>query len=1103
MTYTRPATSTVDAFFKPAKQTGDLGSGGNVEPGVSRAGTFIDNRNPNDIVRNAALRQRETEDFIGGLLGLVGGGGGSSDGGGTNSRGGGIIFDVIDGQASKAFGEFAANGGLEKLRSDNPEYKETVDWLQTQNPLFRNRVEGARALGGVEEYTKNLAIDTSADERLSDPNLTPEQKAQIKAEIQAPLREKYLTGIPGKFLAPLIPALTEREASINSSIYGKERSKQLAAGRGAEARSVDVYLDSFGTVVTQRQKDDPTYDGVADLKAALPNFFMSSSSIDAVGKANLLVARVQSRVLYLTSEGRTEEAKAILDGFTKLGQQGGVEFNNQNAYNLALNERGSTLRSEFEELSGRMGDIFKQKNDEAIVFGMRDRIEALAKAQDYDGLADLAANMGQLRLVREIASQTLAQAKEQETEAEADKIADLRLKLYSKEITKDEAMKIIKNDGSLSGAAKLSAMDQVERSDDNDPAAKNFAQAAQAASRNTQAADKAGRLAIENINSLPSDPKVAAALQSQLASDIGYNAMNKTAKQAEAGIAKGEKWDAKTYNDAYLKNLKISMDEEVKKQNNETVTKNAQKTAIDNELSYIRRAASQGLSGMELFSPRIQRMAKEQGKPNPQGARSILEEMMRGALLWKAGSREPVKLFGKKEKPNEVDDVRVRNMIESQTREGQKARDKQRGIAPRVPGQRFVTSTKVPGMGMMAPGGAVDSLARNLGISDNYIAIEPNGKAFGGRTQTLYGIKAGTGYRADHEDHVHHAARNPKEAMELALFLSKKGHRITEFKGWKQFVSDRPNNPNSDHFNGTGFDIPGGPETHAKVLRDINEFYRNRAGINPGSPVGIAASRAGQSLSRFVAPASQALAPLAQALWGAQPGGSRNGANLPLSAVTPQGVAALGSLVTGRQAMGASTPALPQVAAAGRTGVLPQAISLNHPIYIAIGIAEGTRTADGGFTKAWHGHPDPSGRPGTNKGTVSNNSGKPAAVVDREWTRSLTQTMMKAAPFVAKLAQPGTVGYNRLMFNIADLAVQAPAALSDFIKKLPSLASKGFSVDAIAKARADSYYDPADGKWKFDKEAFGNYSGLLADQRRRAYAWEYKKSLGPPSRGKP
>jgi len=186
---------------------------------------------------------------------------------------------------------------------------------------------------------------------------------------------------------------------------------------------------------------------------------------------------------------------------------------------------------------------------------------------------------------------------------------------------------------------------------------------------------------------------------------------------------------------------------------------------------------------------------------------------------------------------------------------------------------------------------------------------------------------------------------------------------------------------------------------------------------------------------------------------------------------------------------------LPQIVASAPVRPLPLAITTDmHPWFVAIGINEGTRTANGGYTKNYFGHIDPKDK-NRNVGTVSGGGvrggGGSPQVVDRIWAGKLTkQAMVAASLLMARGFNQGTLGFQRVMFNYLDLHVQSPAAAGTFIQKLSQMMKGGLTIEAIAKARADSYYYP-DGRWG----GAWPYPRLLQDQRSRAGTFDYKKRL--------
>ena len=221
-------------------------------------------------------------------------------------------------------------------------------------------------------------------------------------------------------------------------------------------------------------------------------------------------------------------------------------------------------------------------------------------------------------------------------------------------------------------------------------------------------------------------------------------------------------------------------------------------------------------------------------------------------------------------------------------------------------------------------------------------------------------------------------------------------------------------------------------------------------------------------------------------------GSAANAGELPDMTVNDEQIELLAKLWSGREKPTLTTPAAPQVQASAPTKPIPLAIRNDrHEFFVAIGINEGTRTANGGYTKAYFGHRD-RGDGNINRGTVSGGRGNTLTPkqVDARWMGVLTDASIKYSGILKRLGlQPSTQGYNRVMFNILDLTVQAPAAVQTFVTKLNRVKSQNWTVEAIAKARADSFY-------RYDgtlATSFPNYQTLFQDQRSRAGTFDYKK----------
>lgn len=169
----------------------------------------------------------------------------------------------------------------------------------------------------------------------------------------------------------------------------------------------------------------------------------------------------------------------------------------------------------------------------------------------------------------------------------------------------------------------------------------------------------------------------------------------------------------------------------------------------------------------------------------------------------------------------------------------------------------------------------------------------------------------------------------------------------------------------------------------------------------------------------------------------------------------------------------------------------------DHPFAIAIGINEGTRRADGSKNPAWSGHTDPAkSGPAAGKRNVGTFSSRfhtdPLAADAANVTKLAASQRKHKAILQSYGVVEGSPDYNDLMFNILDLEIQAPGAVNDFVKSIPSIVAEGVSPSVIATYRANAFYIP--GTQTLDAPGFNNnYNLLLLDQRRRAGTFTLKR----------
>ncbi|PZV13789.1 MAG: hypothetical protein DCF22_10090 [Leptolyngbya sp.] len=153
---------------------------------------------------------------------------------------------------------------------------------------------------------------------------------------------------------------------------------------------------------------------------------------------------------------------------------------------------------------------------------------------------------------------------------------------------------------------------------------------------------------------------------------------------------------------------------------------------------------------------------------------------------------------------------------------------------------------------------------------------------------------------------------------------------------------------------------------------------------------------------------------------------------------------------------------------------------------IAIGVAEGTRTPDGGRTSIWQQHIDP-GNYAKNQGTFSWQL-EAASVADAE-QKGLNRIRQEAIPHLLQDAETMGVSLSMdILVQGADLWNQSPQAGADFVENLQQCQQgekQEFAVVLCARVR--SYVNPSTGE--VEAAGFGNDPlALRADQQRRMQA---------------
>jgi len=979
MTYSRPGTSEVNAFFRPATPNRVSGAP-DQRVSLGPSGPLLDNRNAAIAGRNAGQGLAEVASFLDQFT----------------KTAAPIYNAYADEQAKKQVGElFQTTDGQALLRSGDANTRQT---LRALSPRAQELAYESLAQGAVASYGQALAVEVNNNQLLKNPQISFEDRSKEFARIRANVAERSgLTTVPPEYVAGFAPQVLQIEATVKGQSY-EGLTKNIVQDQDTNIRR-KLGTDLEGLTAVRERLIAETPDGVAGFEQRSRKFIQDTYKTYADQGiytsrmfAGQLAQSVAERVGFYTSRGDFDKADAMLRSLASLGEQGIVlgegTASPADLYSLTINDAGKTFGSYISDAQTNLKPLAEEYERKQALNQALPLFTRMAQG-DEEARTRLEAMLPQLATSAETLSALVSMSGQMQSYGERPNQAQLEMQLDLEQGLNDPN----RNQG-------------------------EFAQRIRGSNLTLQQ-----KISLMNRNTQPADSRMAnvAVARNESADEIEEAAQQITRAQLRQPQFQGA--DAKTLLEENRRKLRI----QATRQTEERITNSDKPVSREDTLSIFRN---------ELEALRNSRM-KSAGETPPEGI-SFNQRVM-----------------------NEVNEVQV-NM-------------------QRMGGDGYQTIK-------VFPQSVIDG-AKARGVPLDYRNVQ---KYFLNR---IGAVKNNKGEQA---------FPNPQETFRQMIqkIPPVQGPRTRGTAGQQPLSVPmsafsmgmvQPGNTLASLtslLGKVGIDLGGGSATPPAARQTPKPSASQGAVKSQQQAQPVRQQSPQQELARQVV--GGGLAVLAR-VPDAAPTPAAAKPNLADMVINSENLSAMASLWRNERPMSVQTPALPQVVASAPATPVPLAISSDrHPIMVAIGINEGTRTPDGGYTKAYFGHRDP-GNGKLNIGTVSGQQGGSPQSSDRRWMGILTNTSVKVTPLLQRMGIPqNSVGFNRLLFNALDLAVQAPAALPDFLKRLPRIVQAGVTIEAIAKARADSFFNPATGR--LEAGGFGNnYARLLADQRSRAGTFDYRR----------
>lgn len=980
MTYSRPGTSEVNAFFRPATPNRLTGAP-DQRVSIGSSGPLLDNRNAAIAGRNAGQGLAEVASFLDQFT----------------KTAAPIYNAYADEQAKRQVGElFQTTDGQALLRSGDANTRQT---LRALSPRAQELAYESLAQGAVASYGQALAVEVNNNQLLKNPQISFEDRSKEFARIRASVAERSgLTTVPPEYVAGFAPQVLQIEATVKGQSY-EGLTKNIVQDQDTNIRR-KLGTDLEGLTAVRERLIAESPEGIADFEQRSRKFIQDTYKVYADQGiytsrmfAGQLAQSVAERITFYTSRADFDKADAMLRSLASLGDQGVVlgegTASPVDLFSLTINDAGKTFGSYISDAQTSLKPLAEEYERKQALNQALPLFTRMAQG-DEGARAQLETMLPQLANSAETLSALVSMSGQMQSYGERPTQAQLEMQLDLEQGLNDPN----RNQG-------------------------EFAQRIRGSDLTLQQ-----KISLMNRNTQPADSRMAnvAVARNESADEIEEAAQQITRAQLRQPQFQGA--DAKTLLEENRRKLRI----QATRQTEERITNSDKPVSREDTLSIFRN---------ELEALRNSRM-KSAGQAAPEGV-SFNQRVM-----------------------NEVNEVQT-NMQRMGT-----------------DGYQTIN---------VFPQSVIDG-AKARGVPLDYRNVQ---KYFLNR---IGAVKNNKGEQA---------FPNPQETFRQMIqkIPPVQGPRTRGTTGQQPFSVPmsafgmgmvQPGNALASLtslLSKVGIDLGGGSPAPA-AARQAPKPSASQGAVKPqqqqAQPVRQQSPQ--QELARQVV--GGGLAVLAR-VPDAAPAPAAAKPNLADMVINSENLAAMASLWRNERPMSVQTPALPQVVASAPAAPVPLAIrSDRHPIMVAIGINEGTRTPDGGYTKAYFGHRDP-GNGKLNVGTFSGQQGGSPQSSDRRWMGILTNTAVKVTPLLQRMGVPqNSVGFNRLLFNALDLAVQAPAALPDFLKRLPRIIQAGVTIEAIAKARADSFFNPATGR--LEAGGFGNnYARLLADQRSRAGTFDYRR----------
>ena len=583
----------------------DVGIKGRSRVQVSQSGRIFDNRNPNQIVRNAEKSTEAVTNFLE-----------------TVTEAGSQVYKgYLVEQGQRQAGELlATQDPIDLIRSGTEEDRNVVRSL---NPFARDIINTAAAEGAAARYQEQYAANlTKNSPILTDPNASAEQKAEARSEAKRnAIQSSGLSAVDPAYVGQIAPQLAAVEGALDGKNYSDTLKRQKNQDR---AKTQNGFRSSLNQMLEQNQgSSELSPEGSVAYKNWWEDAIKRQGAAWTPNElAGIIYDGLSTEVMRKLQNGEEQDAKELTDMMAAMSGLNVLTPSGASFFDIPL-ENGKTLGLAISELGDKVNGRARQAEGRNALESVRGIMDRAIQGEDVeDEIRAAAATLPTSALLSVLGDLEKAQNfGRKPTQAQIENAAELSYEIAAPGANREtsaEKLRAAYNSGQITTAQFAAGMTQIR---DGSGQAMSAISATRQYLSGEFGVATAEIAKAANSSGVSIDPEL---MQRELSIDVSENVR----KRAQEAADSGSPWTKDQYVEEMRSELETLRDARIDQisEGKADLPKSNNQRVID-DLNYFQKSVQEsgGQVTLKSFPPELVEAAQVQLKKKDVTPREMLK----------------------------------------------------------------------------------------------------------------------------------------------------------------------------------------------------------------------------------------------------------------------------------------------------------------------------------------------------------------------------------------------------------------------------------------------------------------------------------------------